>query len=82
MGHTSCSILINWYIPYVFVIYCKILSKVTNTLYSKSHLNHTVNIQSGLGLSRVGGEQMFLHIPKGKPQDIMWWQGLHLHYTV
>ena len=34
------------------------LFKVTNTLYPKSHLNHTVNIQSGLGLSRVVGEKL------------------------
>ena len=29
--------------------------KVKNTLDPKSHLNHTVNIQSGLGLSEVVG---------------------------
>jgi hypothetical protein len=58
------------------------LFKVTNTLYPKSHLNHTVNIQSGLGLSRVVEEKIFLHILKGKQQDIMWWQGLHLQLIV
>ena len=35
------------------------LFKVTNTLYPKSDLNHTVNIQSGLGLSRVVGEKKY-----------------------
>ena len=55
---------------------------MTNTLYQKSHLNPTVNIESGLALSRVVAEKIFLHILKGKPQDIMWWQGLHLHETV
>ena len=57
---------------------------MTNTFYSYSHLNHTVNLQSGLGLglSRVVGEQIFYHILKGKPQDFIWWQGLHLHKTV
>ena len=37
----------------VVVIYCLILLKVTSTLYPNSQLNQTVNIQSGLGLSRV-----------------------------
>ena len=31
---------------------------MTNTLFLKSHLNHTVNIQSGPGLSRVVGEKI------------------------
>ena len=47
---------------------------MTNTLYSKSHLNHTVNIQSELGFSGV--------VKETTPQGIMWWQGLHLHETV
>ena len=54
---------------------------MTITLYQKSHLNHTVTIQSELGLSRVVGEKIYLHILKGKPQDLMW-QGLHLYETV
>ena len=58
------------------------MSKVTNTLYPKFHWNHTVNIQSGLGLSRVVGEKILQHILKGKPKDIMWWQGLYLHEKV
>ena len=42
------------------VIYCKILLKVTNSLYPKSHFNPTANMQSGLGLSRVVGENNIL----------------------
>ena len=53
----------------------------SDTLYLKSHFNHTVNIQSGLGLSRVVGEKICLQILKGKQQDFMWWQGLHLYFN-
>ena len=38
---------------------CDLLLKVTNSLYPDSHLNPTVNIESGLGLSRVFGEKIF-----------------------
>ena len=56
---------------------------MTHTFYSNFYLNHRVNIQSGLGLSRVVGEKkIFLHIFEGKPQDIMWWHGLQLLETV
>ena len=54
------------------------LFKVTNTVYPKSHLNHTVNTQSEIGLSRVAREKVFQQIMKGKQQDFMWLQGLYL----
>ena len=38
---------------------CFQLNSVTNTFDSNSHLNHTVNIQSGLGFARVVGKKYF-----------------------
>ena len=50
--------------------------------HPNSQLNHTVNSQSGLGRSRVVREKTSYQIMKGKPQDFMWWQSLHLHLIV
>ena len=58
------------------------LSNITNTLYPKLHLNHTVNIQKGLVLLRVVGEKIFQQHLKGKLQEFNWCQGLQLHLVV
>ena len=58
------SILIDWYMIYEVVMYCYILFKVINTLYPKSHLSPTVNIESGLGLLGMVGAIICVKILK------------------
>ena len=57
--------------------YCSILIDWPSTAI-KSQGQQTIRT----GHSRVLGEKIFLPTLKGKPQDFIWWQGLHLYLIV
>jgi hypothetical protein len=58
------------------------LFKVTNTLYPKPQVNHTVNIQSGLGLSRVVREKLFLSDSERKITRLCTIVGIALTFNI